>query len=270
MARYLNPPVAPAVVVQGDNLEVVADLRKPVEPKPSLVFGIYNEQYGAAGSFTVGPLSPGRHEYLASLPGDCVSACRLDSITAAWPGPSSPGSAQQSAWIPSKSSESRREDRTGLYPVEAGLSHAGWWRVTQGAPGRALDDLKLAVWPAGLVRLRGRPGTPGRRPRRRAEHLPAVVTDTVASLQAGGPTARPGTRCSTSTGAFSPSTGPCTWPRSRRWARTLVMVDLTDALRDESLPDNDSEEAGLAVAGDRLGRSDRRAPAQERGIRVFR
>ena len=87
VGRYLAPPVAPEVTVQGDSLAMTVDLRAPVRPRPSLVIGVFNEQYGASGSVTIGPLEVGNHLYETSLEGYCVSVCRLQTITASWPGP---------------------------------------------------------------------------------------------------------------------------------------------------------------------------------------
>ena len=55
------------------------DLRAPISPRPSLVVGVFNEQYGATGSVTIGPLETGKHSYATSLEGYCVSVCRLQT-----------------------------------------------------------------------------------------------------------------------------------------------------------------------------------------------
>ena len=241
LARYLNPHVAPAVIIQGDNIEVTADLRAALQQKPSLVLGIYNEQYGAASSFTVGPLSFGRHEYFDSLQGDCVSACRLTSITATWPGPPIQKTAtRQSATIPVEIQKIAEDDGPGYLPVSAGLSHAGSWRVTQEAPGA---PSMISSSPSGLLvsfdYVIGQ-APPAVAPADVPVSLPAVVTDTVASLQTGGPTGSTLYSVLNLDGSLLPINGAVHVAAIPSVGTNAVMVDLTDALRDETLPDIDS------------------------------
>ena len=241
IARYLNPHVAPAVIIQGDSVEVTADLLAPLEQKPSLVFGIYNEQYGAASSFTVGPLSFGHHEYFDSLQGDCLSACRLTSITAASPGPPTQRTAtRQSARIPIEIQKIAEDDGPGYTPVSAGLSHAASWRVTEEAPG---TSSMISSSPSGLLvsfdYVIGQ-APPAVAPADVPVSLPAVVTDTVASLQTSGPTGSTRYSVLDLDGSVLPINGAVHVEAIPSVGTNAVMVDLTAALRDESLPDIDS------------------------------
>ncbi len=236
--RYLDPPVVPDVIVRGASLEMSIDLRVPVNPRPSLAVEVYNEQYGASGSVTFGPLSVGNHEYSTSLSGDCVSVCRLKSITASWPGPSANApSAAQSTTIPVEIERIAESRGAGFAPVAAGLSRRGAWRVTQDPPGTTSS---VAASPSGLVasfKYVAGQAPPVITPADVPEPFPAVITNVVASLSAGGPTGSTqypvidldGSPLTVNGGvhvAAIPSAGT-----------NAVMIDLTSALRDESLAD---------------------------------
>jgi hypothetical protein len=270
VSRYLDPPVPPEVVVQGGSLEITVDLRADVSPRPSLVVGVYNEQYGASQSVTVGPLSPGRHDYLTWLEGDCVSACRLKSITASWPGPSSDAQSQssQATTIPVEIGQIAVSNGAGLEPVAAGLSRRGSWRVTQDPPGEASSVSTSASGLDALFRYVVGQAPPVIAPADVPELLPAVVTNVVASVSANGPTG------STQYSVLDLDGTPLTVNGAMQVASlpavgtNAVMVDLTDALRDETLPDYYSVKQVWLSAAAGSGAAVIRRLRQE-GIRVM-
>jgi hypothetical protein len=228
VGRYLDPLVAPDVTVAGATLEMSVDLRVPVYPKPSLTVEVYNEQYGASESVTVGPLDIGNHDYVTSLEDDCVSVCRLKSITA---------SAAQSTTIPVAIERMAVSNGEGFVPIAAGLSRRGAWRVTQDPPGASstVEAARRGL----LVSFKYVDGQapPAIAPADVPDPFPAVVTNVVASLSASGPTG------STLYSVMGLDGSPLTVNGGVRVAAipaagtNATMIDLTDALRAESVAD---------------------------------
>ncbi len=233
VARYLAPSVAPEITVEGASLAMTVDLRAPISPRPSLVVGVFNEQYGATGSVTIGPLETGKHSYATSLEGYCVSVCRLQSITASWSGPPA-GDATGAVVIP-VTIEQIRDAGSSL--VQAGLSHPGSWRVTQDPPGVASSLSYSGLGMVASFRYVAGQAPPVIAPADVPPLLPAVVTNVVAGVQASGPTG------STDYSVLNLDGSPLSVDGAMQVAaipsvgNNAVMVDLTDALRDESLPD---------------------------------
>jgi putative ABC transport system permease protein len=251
VARFLSPPVAPDVVVQGSDVDITADLRATVTPAPSLVLGLFNEQYGSSVSVTVGPLSSGRHRYVTSLQGYCTSACRLQSITASWAGPQSSGNSATQMTIPVEIEAISQRSGAGasFVPVATGLAHKGWWRVTQSAPDAASS---LTASSSGLaVRFAYVLGEapPSVAPADVPASLPAVVTNIVASVQQSGPTGS--TQYSVIDFGGSPLAinGAIQVAAIPSVGTNAVMVDLAGALRNESLPDDTSTKQVWLSAG---------------------
>ncbi|MGO8723747.1 MAG: FtsX-like permease family protein [Acidimicrobiales bacterium] len=236
VARYLDPLVASDVLVQGGTLEMTIDLRAAVSPRPSLVVGVYNEQYGASQSVTVGPLSPGRHDYLTWLEGDCLSVCQLKSITASWPGPSTDAQ-PQSAQIPIEIERIAVSNGARFEDVAAGLSRRGTWRVTQDPPGQASSISSSTSGLDALFSYVAGQAPPVIAPADVPELLPAVVTDVVASLSANGPTGSAQYSVSDLDGTPLTVNGAMRVAALPAVGTNAVMVDLNDALRDETLPD---------------------------------
>jgi hypothetical protein len=240
VARYLEPPVAPDVTVQGSALRVVVDLRAPVSPRPSLVVQLFNEQYGAMGSFTLGPIVNGRHAYVTQLQGVCASACRLESIAMSWPGPEGATVNQQAppTTIPVVIEQIEEQADARFLPVRAGLTEPRHWRVSQSAPG---SPSSLSTSSAGLaVGFKDVVGqaAPAIGPADTPEPLPAVVTDTVASVQASsGPTGSTRYSVVNLDGSSLNVNGAVQVAALPAVGSNAVMIDLTSALRDESLPD---------------------------------
>jgi hypothetical protein len=239
VARFLGPPVAPEVTVEGSDIELTADLRARVHPSPSLTIDVFNKQYGASESVTIGPLEVGRHAYVTSLAGYCVSVCRLQSITANWGGPSSDSasSSSQRASIPVEIEAIGEGEPAKLRPVAAGLSHKGWWRVMEGAPG--MSSL-LSSSSSGLLAVFGYIAgqtPPVIAPADTPELVPAVVTNVVASLSGGGPTGSTQYSVLNLDGSSLNINGAMQVAALPEVGTNAVMVDLTDALRNESLPD---------------------------------
>lgn len=238
VARYLTPPVAPAVTLQGADLRVVLDLRAALRPSASLSFGLFNEQYGAMESVTVGPLRLGTHVYDTSLTGDCVTVCRLQSITATWPGPESaqPGAAT-AVTIPVEIEQLAVGDGVSFVPLGAGLRARRHWRVTQQAPGAPSS---LEATPSGLaVSFRYVAGQvpPVIAPADVPEVLPAVVTDVVASISQSGPTGSTDYSILNLDESQLNVDGAMQVPALPSVGTNAVLVNLTYALRDESLDD---------------------------------
>jgi hypothetical protein len=238
VARFLAPPVASEITVQGASLAMTVDLSVAVKPSPSLVLGVFNEQYGASGSVTIGPLELGKHVYETSLEGYCVSVCRLQTISASWPGPSGNSliPASQQVTIP-VTIEQLRDGGANLAPVEAGLYRQGAWRVTQGPPG---PSSSVSSSPAGLVAsLRYVVGQapPEIAPADVPKWLPAVVTNVVASLSGSGPTGSTQYSVINLDGTSLSINGAMQVTAIPSAGTNAVMVDLTDALRNESQPD---------------------------------
>jgi len=238
VGRYLDPPVAAAVTVQGTALRLSVDLLDPVRPRPSLIVGVYNEQYGASSSISIGPLLPGSHDYTASFVGDCASACRLESIGLSWPGTQDVNGIGAPATIPVVV-EGIDEQVGGTFrPVAAGLSRRGRWRVAQSSPGAPSS---LTASPSGLsVTFKAVTGQvePAVAPADVPEPLPAVVTNTAASVQSSnGPTGSTRYSVLNFDGSELDVNGSIQVSAIPGVGTNAVMVDLTDALRAESLPD---------------------------------
>ena len=212
VARYLAPPVAPEVTVEGASLSATIDLRATLNPRPSLIVGVFNEQYGASGSVTLGPLETGKHLYTTSLEGYCVSVCRLQSVTASWPG------AAGAVTIP-VTIEQIGDGGSSL--VEAGLSDPGSWRVTQDPPGVTSSLLSSARGLVVSLRYVAWQAPPVIDPADVPTVLPAVVYQRcrIGAGKSGRPAPRT-TRCSTSMAARFRSTAPCRSAPSLRSATT--------------------------------------------------
>lgn len=233
VGSYLNPPVAPSVIIQGAALRLSVDLLEEVIPRPSLVVEVYNEQYGALGSITVGPLAYGPHQYTASLQGDCVSACRLKSIGVAWPGPQ--GANGYIALVMKRIDEQRG---TSFVPVAAGLADRGGWQVTRSAPGARSS---VAATSAGLsVVYQDLAGQvePVIAPADVPDPVPAVVTSIVAAVQTSGATGNTQYSILDLDGTALTVNGAMQVAAIPSVGTNAVMVDLDDALRDETLPDD--------------------------------
>jgi hypothetical protein len=230
VARYLTPPVAPAVTLEGGELRVVIDLRAAVRPGASLTFGLFNEQYGAAESVTVGPLQLGRHVYYTSLVGYCVSVCRLQSVTADWAGTGA-------VTVPVEIEQLAVDDGAKFAPVAAGLSAPRHWRVAQVASG---EPSSLGASPSGLsvsFRYVAGQSPPVIAPADVPALLPAVVTNVVASISQSGPTGSTDYSILNLDGSSLSVNGAMQVPAIPAVGTNAVLVNLTDALRDESLPD---------------------------------
>ena len=236
VSRYLDPPVAPPVTIEGDSLKVTADLLSALNPRPSLVVGVFNEQYGSSDSVSVGPLDVGRHEYVTSLQGYCTSVCRLQSITASWSGPEN-GSGSGQAMILVKVEGIAVGSAAKFASVAAGLSHPGSWRVTQGAPGASSS---VSNSPGGMLAtldyVVGQ-APPVIAPADVPKMLPAVVTNTVASLSGGGPTGSTQYSILNLDGSSLTVNGAMQVAAIPAVGTNAVMVDLGDALRNETMPD---------------------------------
>ena len=148
----LDPPVAPAVTIEGGALRLRVNLLEEVTPRPSLVVNVYNEQYGAAGSIAIGPLEYGTHDYTSSLQGDCVSACRLESVGVSWAGPQG-----SDGYIALVIEQIEEQVGSSFDKVAAGLADRGHWRVTQSASSAPSSTASDSPGPIGRV--------PGRRRR---------------------------------------------------------------------------------------------------------
>jgi len=240
VARYLAPPVAPDVTVEGSALRLDVDLRAPVSPRPSLVLQLFNEQYGAMGSFTIGPLVEGRHTYVTQLQGVCTSVCRLESIALSWPGPEGATSDQQAGPTTVPVVIEHIDEQAGgrFRPVPAGLTQPRHWRVSQSAPG---NPSSLSTSPSGLVvgfkDVLGQP-EPAVAPADTPEPLPAVVTDTVVSVQSSsGPTGSTRYSVVNLDGSSLNVNGAVQVAALPAVGSNAVMVDLNSALRSESLAD---------------------------------
>jgi len=122
--------------------------------------------------------------------------------------------------------------------VAAGLDAQGQWRVTRSAPG---VPSSVRASPAGLSivfnDVVGQP-EPVAAPADVPEPLPAVVTDTAASVQTGGgPTGSTRYSISNLDGSDLVVKGAMQVAAIPAVGTNAVMVDLSDALRDETLPD---------------------------------
>jgi putative ABC transport system permease protein len=234
IASFLDPPVAPAVTVRGTSLRLRIDLLENVTPRPSLVVKVFNEQYGALGSINVGPLDYGTHQYTSPLQGDCTSACRLLSVAASWSGPEGANS-----YISVVIQHMDEQQGAFFRPVAAGLSDRGRWQVTSAAPGYP-SSAKAS--PSGLsVVFEDVVGQtePDIAPADVPNPLPAVVTGTVASLQAtGSPTGSTEYSILDLDGTALTVNGAVQVAALPAVGTNAVMIDLDDALRDETLPDD--------------------------------
>ena len=235
-ARYLDPPVDPEITVAGPQLRFIVDLRAAVSPRPSLELGIFNLQYGAAVSVAVGPLRPGRHSYDVSLGGYCATICRLQSITASWSGPATAG-ANDEATIPVDIDQIAVRSGTRFAPVAAGLVDKGHWRVTESAPGAPSSLRESSSGLAVSFRYVAGQAPPVIAPADVPKLLPAVVTNIVASLSGSGPTGSTDDSILNLDGSPLDINGAIQVAAIPSVGTNAVLVDLTDALRDESLPD---------------------------------
>ena len=126
---------------------------------------------------------------------------------------------------------------TRFKPVDAGLSRRGDWRVSTSDPGfnSTVEDSALGL--TVLYRYVEGDSPPVVSPADVPEVLPAVVTNVVASVSGSGPTGSTQYSILNLDGSQLTVNGAMQVAAIPSVGTNAVMVSLTDALRDESLPD---------------------------------
>lgn len=146
VARMLRPATPPAITMNGGNLRTTVTYAAPPGgsasrlPPVSLVATVFDEMYQATSNVVLADLRPGTHSYVASIAGDCGTACRLVSLSPSW-APSILGDIPTGGGMPGTSFVVRvdsiaEQHGTDFVQLDAHLGDPAYWRPVSQVAGQ--------------------------------------------------------------------------------------------------------------------------------------
>ena len=283
--RFLDPAAAPEVMLSGPTLSALIGLPSRLRPPPELTINLFNTEYGALESLTIG-LRQGSHTYRVPTLGACSPRCRLVSLSLSW-APAANGLSPADIVTDLESINVGQGAARPSGRLDTTLSHPADWRPVVGSVSvvaRRPDPSSPAFSPTSSPTVVLAPGAPflaaswrlvpGQpAPVLQLADLPAVIpavaTGLVAAANAGsippGSTVYPYQDLD---GSPISVNGRVQVPALPQIGTDGILMNLAWALRAERSPDNYSvDQVWLASTQPRLVRPVMRRLAQE-GITV--